>query len=87
MKIKLLTNESQIKMLEILRNAPKNKVLLSELRSKLGSHYQIENTIKDLIILKIASITRNSKKQVCLRSNVSIKNYDELGNLEVEIDE
>ncbi len=80
-----LTNENQIRLLEILKE--KAPVLISELKSKLWGHDKTERIIAELIAIDIISLTRNSKKQVKLCKNVSIKNYDKLGNLEVEIDE
>ena len=78
-----ITNKNQIKMLQILRE--KNPILLSELNSKLGGFYQLRLIVTELIALDLINKNENNKINLC--KNVSIKNYDKLGNLEVEINE
>ena len=70
-------------MLQILRE--KNPILLSELNSKLGGFYQLRLIVTELIALDLINKNENNKINLC--KNVSIKNYDKLGNLEVEINE
>ena len=77
-----ITNKNHIKMLEILKE--KNPILLSELNSKLGGYYKSKLILAELIALDIININRT---KISLFRGVSIKNYDKLGNLEVEVNE
>ena len=80
-----ITNENHIKMLECLKH--KNPILLSELKRNLWGHDKTERIIVELIVLDILKLSRNNNKQISLCKDIIIKNYDKLGNLEVEINE